>query len=177
MWRKAGSSRTANQGRTRRTRAAEAEEPGVSGRSGAGRAISHRHSRGGDIDRGGSFPAGSLSLTDLSDASKRAYENGVRSFIIWAQRAGVRAPAAVTRLVLRRYLAYMATRHYARQTMTQRASALRRYFGWLSRHGVVDERPDGQPFGPSGRVPAPPGAVASGTGGDPGRTAERRRPR
>ncbi len=82
-----------------------------------------------------------MSLTDLSDASKRAYENGVRSFIIWAQRGGARAPAAVTRLVLRRYLAYMATRHYARQTMTQRASALRRYFGWLSRQGAVTTDP------------------------------------
>ena len=35
----------------------------------------------------------------------------------------------------------MATRHYARQTMTQRASALRRYFRWLSRHGAVQSDP------------------------------------
>ena len=83
------------------------------------------------------LPEWVTSLTDLSDASKRAYENGVRSFIVWAQRAQTPGPAGVTRLLLRRYLAYMATRHYARQTMTQRASALRRYFGWLSRTGVV----------------------------------------
>ncbi len=78
-----------------------------------------------------------MSLTDLSDASRRAYENGVRSFITWAQRAGIREPGQVTRLLLRRHLAYMATRNYARQTVTQRASALRRYFGWLTRQGVV----------------------------------------
>lgn len=76
-------------------------------------------------------------LTDLSDASVRAYEHGVRSFVRWVQRSGVASPESVTRLVLRRYLAYLATRHYARQTVAQRASALRRYFGWLSRRGVV----------------------------------------
>ena len=76
-------------------------------------------------------------LTDLSDASVRAYEDGVRSFVRWVQRSGVASPESVTRLVLRRYLAYLATRRYARQTVAQRASALRRYFRWLSRKGVV----------------------------------------
>jgi len=78
-----------------------------------------------------------MSLTDLSPASTRAYGNGVGSFITWAQRAGVDGPEKVTRLVLRRYLAYMTTRHYARQTVAQRASALRRYFGWLGRKGTI----------------------------------------
>jgi integrase/recombinase XerC len=90
-----------------------------------------------DVDPRWQLPEWVISLTDLSDASKRAYENGVRAFVAWAQRAGTRDPADVTRLVLRRHLAYMATRHYARQTVTQRASALRRYFRWLSRQGVV----------------------------------------
>ena len=82
-----------------------------------------------------------LSLTDLSDASRRAYEYGVLSFISWAQRAGINGPAGVSRLVLRRYLAYLTTRHYARQTVAQRASALRRYFGWLNRQGVLHSDP------------------------------------
>ncbi len=136
-----GQQRTANQGRTRRTRAAEAEETGVSARSGAAELSRTTTPEAVDIDAAWQLSGWVMSLTDLSDASKRAYENGARSFIIWAQRGGVRAPAAVTRLVLRRYLAYMATRHYARQTMTQRASALRRYFGWLSRQGVMTSDP------------------------------------
>jgi site-specific recombinase XerD len=82
-----------------------------------------------------------LSLTDLSPASSRAYDNGVRSFITWAQRAGMRSPEGVSRLVLRRYLAYMTTRQYARQTVSQRASALRRYFRWLGRKGLVATDP------------------------------------
>jgi len=61
----------------------------------------------------------------------------VRSFITWAQRAGADGPEKVTRLFLRRYLAYMTTRHYARQTVAQRASALRRYFSWLGRKGAL----------------------------------------
>jgi integrase/recombinase XerC len=98
---------------------------------------------GGDGEAGLDWrlTAWALSLTDLSDASKRAYENGVLSFIGWAQRAGIDSPEAVSRLVLRRYLAYLTTRNYARQTVAQRASALRRYFGWLHRHGVVESDP------------------------------------
>jgi integrase/recombinase XerC len=94
-----------------------------------------------EVDPEWLLPQWVTSLTDLSEASKRAYENGVRSFVVWAQRGEVRGPATVTRLLLRRYLAYMATRRYARQTMTQRASALRRYFGWLTRQGLVAADP------------------------------------
>jgi integrase/recombinase XerC len=82
-----------------------------------------------------------MSLTDLSPASTRAYENGVRSFITWSERAGVDSPEKVTRLFLRRYLAYMTTRRYARQTVAQRASALRRYFSWLGRKGTLGADP------------------------------------
>ncbi len=82
-----------------------------------------------------------MSLTDLSPASVRAYDNGVRSFITWAERGGFDRPGQVTRLVLRRYLAYLTTRGLARQTITQRASALRRYFSWLGRKGVLDSDP------------------------------------
>ncbi len=94
-----------------------------------------------DVDHSWRLPEWVNSLTDLSDASKRAYANGVRSFVVWAQRASIRGPGQVTRLLLRRYLAYMATRHYARQTVTQRASALRRYFRWLTRRGVLTTDP------------------------------------
>jgi site-specific recombinase XerD len=82
-----------------------------------------------------------MSLTDLAGASRRAYENGARSFFTWAERGGTVGPEHVTRLVLRRYLAYMATRHYARQSVAQRASALRRYFRWLRRNGTLTSDP------------------------------------
>ena len=81
------------------------------------------------------------SLTDLSEASVRAYGTGVASFVTWAQRGGIAGPDQVTRLVLRRYLAYLATRHYARQTVAQRAASLRRYFAWLGKQGSVASDP------------------------------------
>jgi site-specific recombinase XerD len=87
------------------------------------------------------FKAWAMSLTDLSPASRRAYENGARSFFTWAERGGTVGPEQVTRLVLRRYLAYMTTRRYARQSVAQRASALRRYFRWLRRNGTLASDP------------------------------------
>ncbi len=81
------------------------------------------------------------SLTDVSPATLRAYEQGVQSFVTWAERAGTTGPEGVSRLVLRRYLAYQATRGYARQTVAQRAAALRRYFSWAQRNGLVEGEP------------------------------------
>jgi integrase/recombinase XerC len=81
------------------------------------------------------------SLTEVSPATSSAYSNAVRNFVTWAGRAGLAAPAEVDRLVLRRYLAYMATRRYARQSIAQAAAALRRYFAWLCRGGVVASDP------------------------------------
>jgi integrase/recombinase XerC len=136
-----GQQRTANVRRPQRSKSAEAEATGVTAGTGSGEPPGATSPEAVDIDAAWQLPSWVMSLTDLSDASKRAYETGVRSFIVWAQRGGARDPAGVTRLVLRRYLAYMATRHYARQTMTQRASALRRYFGWLTRLGTVATDP------------------------------------
>lgn len=81
------------------------------------------------------------SLTDLSPASKRAYEQGLRSFLAWAERGGLAHPSGVTRLALRRYLGYLSTRSYARQTVALRSAALRRYFAWCHRRGLVEQDP------------------------------------
>ncbi len=81
------------------------------------------------------------SLTDTAPATIQAYTRDVASFVGWAERGGITDPAAVTRLVLRRYLAYLTTRRYARATVARKASALRRYFAWLCRMGVIDKDP------------------------------------
>ena len=98
-----------------------------------------------------------LSLADLSAESLRAYEAGLRSFVVWAARAGMQGPSEVNRLALRRYLAYLATRRYARQSIAQRASALRRYFHWLEHRGLVLTDPAVALSAPSGggRLPRP----------------------
>ena len=81
------------------------------------------------------------SLTSLSAHSVAAYSSDVRSFAEWAQRSGVVAPAAVRRMMVRRYLAFLATRQYARRTIARKAASLRRYFGWCGVVGLVETDP------------------------------------
>ena len=56
----------------------------------------------------------------------------------------------VTRLILRRYVAYLATRGYARRTMARKVSALRRYFDWLRRIGAIAVDPSQRLTAPAG---------------------------
>jgi integrase/recombinase XerC len=90
------------------------------------------------------------SLTDASPATVLAYTKDVSSFIVWAERFGRGDPAVVTRLMLRRYLAYLTTRGYARRTVARKVSALRRYFDWLRRTGAIDSDPSQRLTAPAG---------------------------
>jgi integrase/recombinase XerC len=95
------------------------------------------------------------SLTDVAPATVVAYRHDVDDFVEWAGRARLDGPERVSRLVLRRYLAYLTTRRYARTTMARKAAALRRYFGWLRRTGELATDPSirlSVPAGPS-RLP------------------------
>jgi len=92
------------------------------------------------------------SLTDVADSTVLAYRSDLAAFTAWANRAQITDPAQVDRLVLRRHLASLATRGRARATMARRAAALRRYYRWLRRTGVV-------PVDPTARLSAPPGAA------------------
>lgn len=95
-------------------------------------------------------------LEGRSAATRRAYRTDVESFAVWAQRAGCTRPSAVSRVFLRRYLAYLGTRRYARASIARKAAALRCYFSWCLRRGLVSEDPARRlsaPTGP-GRLPA-----------------------
>jgi site-specific recombinase XerD len=61
----------------------------------------------------------------------------------------------VERTTVRRYLAFLATRGFARRTIARRASALRRYFGWARRVGAVTSDPTAGLSAPrgEGRLP------------------------
>jgi site-specific recombinase XerD len=56
----------------------------------------------------------------------------------------------VTRLQLRRYLAFLSTRGYARRSLARKVAALRRYFGWLRRTGAIEVDPAVRLSAPSG---------------------------
>jgi site-specific recombinase XerD len=92
----------------------------------------------------------SRSLTGAAPGTVEAYGRDVAAFVAWAERGDLHGPDAIDRLLLRRYLAYLATRGYARNTIARKAAALRRYFGWLRRSGAL-------PSDPARRLSAPAG--------------------
>ena len=96
------------------------------------------------------------SLQARAPATRRAYRTDVEAFVEWAGRAGHHGPGSVDRLTLRRYLAYLGTRGFARTSVARKAAALRAYFSWCRRRGIVAEDPArrlGAPGAP-GRLPA-----------------------
>jgi integrase/recombinase XerC len=90
------------------------------------------------------------SLTDVAPGTSLAYTKDVAGFADWAARGGVDGPEAVSRLLLRRYLAYLATRGYARRTIARKVAALRRYFGWLRHCGTIEADPAARLSAPAG---------------------------
>ena len=83
----------------------------------------------------------SRSIGGQSPATVRAYVTDVEAFAQWAGRGGVDGTEGVDRMLLRRYLAYLGTRRYARATIARKASALRRYFAWQARRGAIAQDP------------------------------------
>jgi site-specific recombinase XerD len=101
------------------------------------------------------------SLTNLSANTLAAYRSDLDGFVAWAGRAGVEDPAAVDRVLLRRYLAHLTTRRYAPRSVARKAAALRRYFGWLRRVGAIPADPARTLRAPSGEGRLP--RVLTGT--------------
>jgi integrase/recombinase XerC len=94
-------------------------------------------------------------LLSRSDATRRAYLGDLDAFCEWAGRTGCAGPADVDRVLLRRYLAFLSTRGYARASVARKAAALRAYFGWSRRRGLAHEDPSRRLGSPSagGRLP------------------------
>ncbi|MEX2627566.1 MAG: tyrosine-type recombinase/integrase [Ilumatobacteraceae bacterium] len=95
------------------------------------------------------------SLTSLSVRSVDAYRTDVRLFAEWVARSGVHDPAAVTRTAVRRYVAFLTTRRFARRSIARKAAALRRYYRFAVGAGLATSDPTLglQVAGGSGRLP------------------------
>jgi site-specific recombinase XerD len=79
------------------------------------------------------------SLVGRSPNTRSAYERDVAEFVGWAERGGCPGgPTALDHRTLRRFLAYLDTRGFARSTIARKAAALRAYLRFLRRQGVVD---------------------------------------
>ena len=95
------------------------------------------------------------SLTSLAPASVTAYRRDLDAFVEWAGRLGLTGPDGVDRRVLRRYVAFLTTRGYARRTIARHVASLRRYFDWLRRRGRIEVDPSARLSAPGhdGRLP------------------------
>lgn len=90
------------------------------------------------------------SLTSSSVHTVAAYRSDVTHFVEWAQRLAIDSPAGVDRLVLRRYVAHLTTRQYARRSVARKVAGIRRYFSWLRRNGLVLADPSAALRAPGG---------------------------
>jgi integrase/recombinase XerC len=93
--------------------------------------------------------------SSLSEHTLSAYSSDVRLFAEWVARAGVMSPPGVTRTLVRRYVAYLSTREFARRSIARKAASIRRYFTWALTEGLVDADPTIglHVAGGSGRLP------------------------
>jgi site-specific recombinase XerD len=89
-------------------------------------------------------------LTSLADNTVVSYGSDVRSFASWCERSDILEPARVERTTIRRYLAYLTTRQFARRTIARKVASLRRYFRWSIGAGATTVDPTAGVSVPSG---------------------------
>jgi integrase/recombinase XerC len=105
------------------------------------------------------------SLAGQSPHTREAYAGDVRQFVAWATRGGCPEPDRLDHATLRRYLAYLTTRGFARRSISRKAASLRAYLRYLHRHDVITTDPGRALRAPKGearlpRVPRQAEAVA-----------------
>jgi site-specific recombinase XerD len=79
--------------------------------------------------------------TSLSERTLTAYHTDVRLFAEWVARSHVESPDGVTRTLVRRYVASLSTREFARRSIARKAAALRRYYKWAIAEGAATVDP------------------------------------
>jgi integrase/recombinase XerC len=101
------------------------------------------------------------SLAGRSEHTRRAYEYDTREFVAWAERGGCPDPAALDHKTLRRYLAYLDTRGFARRSIARKAAAVRALLAHLRRAGRLTTDPGRSLHTPKGdaRLPRVPSAA------------------
>ena len=83
-----------------------------------------------------------VAATALAGSTLDVYRRDLRSFADWATGAEhLAGPADVDRSVLRQYLMSLRARQLASRTIARKVAALRRYFAWALRTGLVDHDP------------------------------------
>lgn len=91
----------------------------------------------------------------LASSTLAVYQRDLEAFVSWADRFGVSSPDAVTRVTLRRYLATLTTKAMAPRTIARKAAAIRRYFAWMTLHGLIATDPSAGISSPRGPAKLP----------------------
>lgn len=99
------------------------------------------------MSRGWCIDDFAASLTRASANTVSAYR---RDLVDFEEFVGESDPASVDRLHLRRYLAHLGANGYAKRSIARKASALRRYFNWARRAGLIATDPAQGLKAPSG---------------------------
>jgi integrase/recombinase XerC len=94
-------------------------------------------------------------LAARSPHTRRAYTHDVDEFVTWCERGGCPDLSRLDHRVLRRYLAYLQTRGFARPTNARKAAAVRAYVRYLRRQHVLERDVAVELRAPRGRQKLP----------------------
>ena len=81
------------------------------------------------------------SLTRSSGNTIAAYTGDVGQFAEWVSRRGVVDPGAVTRDMVRQFVAFLATNRRSKRTISRKVASLRKYFAWMIRERRIEVDP------------------------------------
>jgi integrase/recombinase XerC len=94
-------------------------------------------------------------LTSSSANTVGAYSSDLWLFADWVERSGITSPIDVDRLLLRRYVASLTTRQFAKRTIARKVAALRRYYSFLRLRGYLEIDPTVSLRAPAGPARLP----------------------
>ena len=87
------------------------------------------------------FLRAAKSERDLSINTIEAYRRDLAQFAEWIGRSGVAELNDVDRSLLRRYVAFLGSRNYARRTVARKASAVRALLKWTVDMDLIEVNP------------------------------------
>jgi integrase/recombinase XerC len=87
------------------------------------------------------FLRAARSERDLSSNTLEAYARDLAQFTEWVGRSGARNLNDIDRGLLRRFVAYLGSRNYARRTIARKASAVRAFLRWSLDQDLIESNP------------------------------------